>query len=113
MRLVVQGDAPGILRSDLQRPDRRTRLAADRTVFAAERTYAAWVRTGLAALASGVGAKKLLEGVIPAWGVLAVGTVLVLFSSFCFRAAIWRRWFPDRRRLSPTPRRYRPGSLWW
>jgi putative membrane protein len=31
-------------------------------LFAAERTYAAWVRTGLAALASGVGAKKLLEG---------------------------------------------------
>jgi putative membrane protein len=29
--------------------DRRTQLAADRTVFAAERTYAAWVRTGLAA----------------------------------------------------------------
>ena len=24
--------------------DRRTQLAADRTVFAAERTYAAWVR---------------------------------------------------------------------
>jgi putative membrane protein len=42
--------------------DRRTQLAADRTVFAAEHTYAAWVRTGLAALASGVGAKKLLEG---------------------------------------------------
>jgi putative membrane protein len=34
--------------------DRRAQLAADRTV-----------RTGLAALASGVGAKKLLEGVIP------------------------------------------------
>jgi len=47
--------------------DRRTQLAADRTVFAAERTYAAWVRTGLAALASGVGAKKLLEGVVPEW----------------------------------------------
>jgi putative membrane protein len=45
--------------------DRQAQLAADRTLFAAERTYAAWVRTGLAALASGVGAKKLLEGVIP------------------------------------------------
>ena len=74
--------------------DRRTQLAADRTVFAAERTYAAWVRTGLAALASGVGAKKLLEGVIPEWGVLAVGTVLVLFSAFCFGAAIWRQMVP-------------------
>ena len=47
--------------------DRRTELAADRTVFAAERTYAAWVRTGLVALASGIGAKKLLEGVVPGW----------------------------------------------
>jgi putative membrane protein len=74
--------------------DRRTQLAADRTVFAAERTYAAWVRTGLAALASGVGAKKLLEGVIPEWSVLAVGTVLVLFSAFCFGAAVWRQMVP-------------------
>ena len=31
--------------------DRRTELAADRTVFVAERTYAARVRTGVAALA--------------------------------------------------------------
>ena len=46
-------------------PHKRNELAADRTVYAAERTYAAWVRTGLAAMASGVGAKKLLEGVIP------------------------------------------------
>jgi putative membrane protein len=74
--------------------DRRTQLAADRTVFAAERTYAPWVRTGLAALASGVGAKKLLEGVIPEWGIWGVGTVLVLFSAFCFGAAIWRQLFP-------------------
>jgi putative membrane protein len=74
--------------------DRRTQLAADRTIFAAERTYSAWVRTGLAALASGVGAKKLLEGVIPEWGIWVVGTVLVLFSAFCFGAAIWRQVFP-------------------
>src|SRR4051794_39132617 len=32
--------------------DRRTELAADRTVLAAERSYAAWMRTGLGALAS-------------------------------------------------------------
>ena len=89
--------------------DRRTELAADRTVFAAERTYAAWVRTGLAALASGVGAKKLLEGVIPEWGIWAVGTVLVLFSAFCFGAAVWRQLFagppppqPDTPRIPPV-----------
>ena len=89
--------------------DRRTELAADRTVFASERTYAAWVRTGLAALASGVGAKKLLEGVIPEWGLWAVGTVLVLFSAFCFGAAVWRQVFsgapppqPDTPRIPPA-----------
>ncbi|QFU14954.1 YidH family protein [Microvirga thermotolerans] len=88
--------------------DRRTELAADRTVFAAERTYAAWVRTGLAALASGIGAKKLLEGVVPAWMVLGTGSLLVLFSAFCFAAAVWRQVFvgappprPDVHRIPP------------
>lgn len=70
--------------------DRRTVLAADRTVFAAERTYAAWVRTALVALASGVGAKTTLHGVVPEWMVIVAGTVLVLFSAFCFAAAVWR-----------------------
>jgi putative membrane protein len=73
--------------------DRRTELAADRTVFAAERTYAAWVRTGLAALASGIGAKKLLEGMVAEWMVLTTGSLLVLFSAFCFGAAVWRHLF--------------------
>src|SRR5262245_13829835 len=65
-------------------------LAADRTVFAAERTYAAWVRTGLLAMASGIGAKALLSGLIPEWLILVTGSVLVLFSAFCFGAAGWR-----------------------
>jgi putative membrane protein len=77
--------------------ERRTELAADRNVFAAERTYAAWVRTGLGALASGVGAKAALGGVIPEYGVIAAGTVLALFSAFCFFAGIWREF------LSPGP----------
>lgn len=79
--------------------DRRTELAADRTVFAAERTYAAWVRTGLVAIASGVGAKALLENIVPHWLVLLTGTVLVLFSAFCFGAAVWRNLY----RPSPPP----------
>jgi putative membrane protein len=86
--------------------DRRTELAADRTVFAAERTYAAWVRTGLGALASGIGAKALLENVVPAWMILSTGSLLVLFSAFCFAAAVWRQVFvgapppqPDVRRI--------------
>ncbi|EIM29249.1 YidH family protein [Microvirga lotononidis] len=88
--------------------DRRTELAANRTVFAAERTYAAWVRTGLASLASGIGAKKLLEGVVPGWMIVSTGSILILFSAFCFAAAVWRQLFtgsqppqPDVQRLPP------------
>jgi putative membrane protein len=80
--------------------DRRTELAADRTVFAAERTYAAWVRTGLFALASGVGSKKLLAGLMPSWLIIPTGTVLLLFSGFCFAAAVWRNLNPG----APPPR---------
>src|SRR5947208_13161358 len=80
--------------------ERTTQLAADRTIFAAERTYAAWVRTGLLALASGIGAKALLTGLVPQWLVMATGSVLVLFSAFCFGAAIWRHLYPG----VPPPR---------
>src|SRR5690348_2916607 len=80
--------------------DRRTQLAADRTVFAAERTYAAWVRTGLLALASGIGAKALLSEVILQWLIIATGSILVLFSAFCFGAAVWRQLEPG----VPPPR---------
>ena len=74
--------------------DRTTQLAADRNVLAAERTYAAWVRTGLFALASGIGARALLHGVLPEWLVLADATMLIAFSIFCFGAAIWRHLDP-------------------
>jgi putative membrane protein len=85
--------------------DRRTELAADRTVLAAERTYAAWVRTGLAALAAGIGARALLDKIVPNWLIGATGTVLILFSGFCFVAAVWRQMGkispprPDTRRI--------------
>jgi putative membrane protein len=88
---------------------RRTELAADRTVFAAERTYAAWVRTGLLALASGIGAKQLFTGLVPEWLIIANATVLVLFSAFCFAAAVWRHLnpgppppMPDTARIPPV-----------
>src|SRR6185295_14379880 len=75
----------------------------------AERTYAAWIRTGLAALASGVGARALLEGVVHPALAAATGSVLILFSAFCFVAAVWRELWsgapppvPDIRRL-PQP----------
>lgn len=73
-----------------QSADRRTEFAAVRTILAAERTYAAWIRTGLTALASGVGARALLNGVVPVWLVGAMGTVLIVFAGFCFVAAVWR-----------------------
>lgn len=73
--------------------ERRTELAGDRTVFAAERTYAAWVRTGLVGLAGGIGARKLLEGLVPEWMGLAQATVLMLFAIFCFIAGVWRQLF--------------------
>ena len=81
--------------------DRRTQLAANRTVFAAERTYAAWVRTGLVALASGIGAHSLLSRVLPGWLTSLTGSVLVLFSAFCFAAAVWRQLDPGP--PPPTP----------
>ena len=85
--------------------ERTTELAADRTVLAFERTYAAWVRTGLFALASGVGAPRLLEGIMPNWTATGTGVVLLLFSAFCFSAGVWRHLFrveapvPETRKL--------------
>lgn len=87
--------------------NKRTAWAADRTVLAAERTYAAWVRTALAALASGVGARAVLEDVMPLWLARITGSVLILFAAFCLVAAIWREFYGVRirkSRLSPMPR---------
>ena len=91
--------------------DRRTELAADRTIFAAERTYAAWVRTGLVAMASGVGAKALLAGVVSEWLTLMTGSVLVLFSAFCFGAAVWRHLYPGPPPPVPDAARIHPALL--
>lgn len=85
----------------LESAERRTVLAADRTVYAAERTYAAWMRTGLAALASAVGARSLLPEIAPRWLVAATGGLLVLFSAFCFVAAVWREMVPGAIRPMP------------
>ena len=73
--------------------ERRTELAGDRTIFAAERTYAAWVRTGLVGLAGGIGAPRLLEGLVPGWMAMGQATVLMLFAIFCFVAGVWRQLF--------------------
>src|ERR1051325_2181781 len=88
--------------------DLNTRLAADRNILAAERTYAAWVRTGLFALASGIGARALLAGVLPLWLVMLDATMLIGFSVFCFCAAVWRELNPGLppllAELAPIPR---------
>jgi putative membrane protein len=89
--------------------DRRTELAADRTILAAERTYAAWVRTGLVALASGIGAQKLLEGLMPGWVIGTTGTVLIAFSAFCFVVGVWRELYPG----APPPRPDTPALPGW
>jgi putative membrane protein len=81
--------------------DRRTKLAADRTLLAAERTYAAWMRTGLASLAAGIGAKALLDKLVPDWLVLTASIVLIVFAEFCFVAGIWREL--TGRALRPDP----------
>lgn len=91
--------------------DRRTELAADRTIFAAERTYAAWVRTGLSALAAGVGAKALLKDVVDPWLASATGSVLILFSAFCFFAGVWRELDPGAPPPKPDIRRLPPWLL--
>jgi putative membrane protein len=91
--------------------DRRTELAADRTLFAAERTYAAWVRTGLVAMASGIGAKALLAGIVPPWLIIVTGSVLVLFSIFCFGAAVWRNLYPGPPPPVPDAPRIHPAAL--
>lgn len=91
--------------------DRRTELAADRTVLAAERTYASWVQLGLGSLAAGIGAKKLLAGVVPEWMIIIQGTLLVLFSAFCFGAAVWRQMTPGVPPPQPDVRRIPWGVL--
>ena len=91
--------------------DRRTELAADRTIFAAERTYAAWVRTGLVAMASGIGAKALLMDTLPYWLITATGSVFLLFSAFCFGAAVWRHLYPGPPPPVPDAARIHPALL--
>ena len=83
-------------------------MAADRTLLATERTYAAWVRTALSSLAAGVGARALLEDVVPLWLAKTTGSVLVIFAGFCFVAAVWRHLWrpvpPPGMDVKPIPR---------
>ncbi len=66
------------------------RLALDRTILANERTYQAWVRTGVSTFAAGLGIEKFLKDDIPMWGLLAIATILLSFSTISFLQAAWR-----------------------
>ena len=85
----------------------QTELAVGRTILAVERTYDAWIRTGLTALASGVGARALLAGIVPVWLTRSTSAMLVLFAAFCFIAGAWREIATDTRlrraRIRPMP----------
>jgi putative membrane protein len=63
------------------------------------------VRTGLVSLAARVGAKATLVGVLPEWGVVLTGSVLVAFAAFCFVAAVWRELSPGAPSPQPDVRR--------
>ena len=84
--------------------ERNTQLAADHRVFAARRTYGAWMRTGLAALAGAIVTKTLLADLPPDWAIRGTGSLLALFSGFCFGAAVWRGLFPGPPRPKPGVR---------
>jgi putative membrane protein len=61
----------------------------------------------LAALASGVGARAVLEHALPIWLVRITASVLILFAGFCLAAAIWREFYslpPGKTHLSVMPR---------
>jgi putative membrane protein len=91
--------------------DRRTELAATRTVLAAERTYAAWMRTALASLASGIGARALLEGHVPGLLARGAGVVLVAFAAACLIAGVWRELSPGAPPPKPDVKRIPPALL--
>jgi hypothetical protein len=45
-------------------------------------------------MASGIGAKALMTDIVPRWLVITTGSGLILFSVFCFGAAVWRHLYP-------------------
>ena len=59
----------------------------------------------------GVGAQALLEDVVPAWLTKPAGSALVLFSAFCFVAAVWREMRPGAMPPQPDTQRIPPPLL--
>jgi putative membrane protein len=62
-------------------------------------------------MASGIGAKALLMGVLPQWLIIATGSILILFSVFCFGAGVWRHLYPGPPPPVPDVPRMHPALL--
>lgn len=71
------------VKKEIERKERQS-------VLANERTYAAWVRTGLTALATGLGVERFLGGVIPDPFIRVTSMTLLSFSIFSFILGSWR-----------------------
>ena len=55
--------------------------------------------------------RELLEGIVPDWLISANGTLLILFSAFCFVAAVWRNLNPGPPPPVPSVPQIRPWLL--
>jgi putative membrane protein len=78
--------ASSITHSDKQ----KTRAAFSRKAQAEQSTYIAWILTGVAALATGVAIDLMFANIgCSGYGVVT-GSVLILYSGFCYVAAVWR-----------------------
>ena len=70
-----------------------------------------WARAGLGGLGGATGGRGRRTGLVPDWLILANGSVLVLFSMFCFGAAVWRQLNPGLPPPIPTSPRISPALL--
>jgi putative membrane protein len=62
-------------------------------------------------MASGIGAKALMTDIVPRWLVITTGSGLILFSVFCFGAAVWRHLYPGPPPPVPDAARIHPALL--
>jgi putative membrane protein len=68
----------------------KTRAAFSRKAQAQQSTYVAWILTGVAALATGVALDLMFANIGCSGYGVATSSVLILYSGFCYVAAVWR-----------------------